>query len=259
MFKLVHKRGTTAQHAGYTGALSEATYDSDKKTLVVHDGVTPGGNPLASESVVAQHTSQLAEITNAVTLIEKIIVGYSRVTGATPPTWSAGSYYSNTGSAISPTYVLTASEPSNWATNWTDYYTYSSTGVAAVERTVTPEGSAYNLLRCAIKVTALQGTAAALRTYLYVNSTDKVLAYNATGVITNDTQITCIMFDRPTGYWECRGWLGRVGIVGALIFPPLVNETFSRTGNAVKIIIDVASGVIPSGSTIEIRGVQNNG
>lgn len=61
MFKLVHKRGTTAQHAGYTGALSEATYDSDKKTLVIHDGVTPGGNPLATEADV---TAQLADITD---------------------------------------------------------------------------------------------------------------------------------------------------------------------------------------------------
>ena len=209
-------------------------------------------------ATVADHTTQLAAITNAVMRIEKIIVGYSRVTGGTPPAWSAGTYYRNTGSAVSPVYTLTTSEPSDWLTNWTNYYTYSSAGVAAVERTSTPGGSAYKLLRCAIKITALQGTAAALRTYLYVNPTDKVLAYNSNGVITSDTQITCVIFDRPTGYWECRGWLGKFGIVGSFIYPQLVNETFSRSGDAIKIIIDVSSGVIPSGSTIEIMGVQNN-
>ena len=40
------RRGTTAQHATFTGAAGEVTVDTDKKTLVVHDGVTPGGQPL---------------------------------------------------------------------------------------------------------------------------------------------------------------------------------------------------------------------
>jgi hypothetical protein len=37
------RRGTTAQHATFTGADGEVTFDTDKKCLVVHDGVTPGG------------------------------------------------------------------------------------------------------------------------------------------------------------------------------------------------------------------------
>jgi hypothetical protein len=37
------RRGTTAQHASFTGAQGEITYDTDKKTIVVHDGVTVGG------------------------------------------------------------------------------------------------------------------------------------------------------------------------------------------------------------------------
>jgi hypothetical protein len=41
------RRGTTAQHATFTGALAELTVDTDKKTVVVHDGTTAGGNPLA--------------------------------------------------------------------------------------------------------------------------------------------------------------------------------------------------------------------
>lgn len=47
-------RGTTAQHANYTGAVGEITVDTTKKTAVVHDGVTKGGFPLAKESVKIQ-------------------------------------------------------------------------------------------------------------------------------------------------------------------------------------------------------------
>jgi hypothetical protein len=38
------RRGTTAQTSSFTGAVGEITVDTDKKTLVVHDGLTPGGN-----------------------------------------------------------------------------------------------------------------------------------------------------------------------------------------------------------------------
>lgn len=41
------RRGTTAQHASFTGAEGEVSVDTDKDTLVVHDGATAGGHPLA--------------------------------------------------------------------------------------------------------------------------------------------------------------------------------------------------------------------
>lgn len=44
---LQHRRGTTAQHTAFIGALGEFTMDTDKKTIVVHDGATAGGHPLA--------------------------------------------------------------------------------------------------------------------------------------------------------------------------------------------------------------------
>lgn len=46
------RRGTTTQHAAFTGAVGEVTVDTDKKTAVVHDGVTAGGTPLAKEADV---------------------------------------------------------------------------------------------------------------------------------------------------------------------------------------------------------------
>jgi hypothetical protein len=39
------RRGTTAQHATFTGALGEVTVDTDKDVVVVHDGSTAGGFP----------------------------------------------------------------------------------------------------------------------------------------------------------------------------------------------------------------------
>lgn len=45
-------RGTTAQHATYTGLPGELTVDTDKKVVVVHDGSTAGGHPMASANVL---------------------------------------------------------------------------------------------------------------------------------------------------------------------------------------------------------------
>lgn len=44
------RRGTTAQHSTFTGALAEVTVDTDKKTLVVHDGTTAGGSVIATNA-----------------------------------------------------------------------------------------------------------------------------------------------------------------------------------------------------------------
>ena len=41
--------GTTAQHETFTGASKEVTIDTTKKTAVVHDASTAGGNPLMRE------------------------------------------------------------------------------------------------------------------------------------------------------------------------------------------------------------------
>jgi len=45
------RRGTTLEHTVFTGAVGEATIDTDKNTLVVHDGTTAGGYPLAKEKL----------------------------------------------------------------------------------------------------------------------------------------------------------------------------------------------------------------
>ena len=42
-------RGNTEQHATYTGPIGELTVDTDKKVVVVQDGATAGGIPMARE------------------------------------------------------------------------------------------------------------------------------------------------------------------------------------------------------------------
>jgi hypothetical protein len=51
------RRGTTAQHVPFIGAPAEVTVDTDKKTVVVHDGSTAGGFPSAT---AAELTAGLA-------------------------------------------------------------------------------------------------------------------------------------------------------------------------------------------------------
>lgn len=44
------RQGTTTEHNTFTGAVGEVTVDTDKDTVVVHDGVTVGGHPVATRA-----------------------------------------------------------------------------------------------------------------------------------------------------------------------------------------------------------------
>ena len=44
------RRGTTAHNNAFTGAVGEVTVDTDKDVLVVHDGFTAGGFPVAARA-----------------------------------------------------------------------------------------------------------------------------------------------------------------------------------------------------------------
>ena len=50
--QIKRRRGTTTQHTSFTGAEGELTIDTTKDTVVVHDGITSGGHPLAKESAI---------------------------------------------------------------------------------------------------------------------------------------------------------------------------------------------------------------
>ncbi len=60
------RRGTTAEHAAFVGKAGEITVDTDKQTLVVHDGATLGGAPLAREN----HGHAIAGVTGLQTALD---------------------------------------------------------------------------------------------------------------------------------------------------------------------------------------------
>ena len=59
------RRGTTVQHSTFTGLEGEITVDTTKDTLVVHDGATAGGFPLATEAAVNSKVSLTGDETVA--------------------------------------------------------------------------------------------------------------------------------------------------------------------------------------------------
>ena len=65
------RRGTTAQHASFTGLEAEVTVDTTKDTIVVHDGSTAGGIPLAKES---QATTNVAITGGSITGITDLAI-----------------------------------------------------------------------------------------------------------------------------------------------------------------------------------------
>ena len=54
------RRGTTTQHASFTGAEGEVTIDITKDTAVVHDGSQAGGRPLAREDMSNVSSASIA-------------------------------------------------------------------------------------------------------------------------------------------------------------------------------------------------------
>ena len=55
------RQGTTTEHNTFTGAVGEVTVDTNKKTVVVHDGTTVGGTVLAKVSEVSSLVPQATE------------------------------------------------------------------------------------------------------------------------------------------------------------------------------------------------------
>ena len=119
------RQGTTTETNAFTGALGEVTYDTTKKCLVTHDGVTAGGNPvpylsggyipntiLPSATTTATGVVQLnntltsASTTQALTAAQgKVLNDQAFGVGQTPQNMTAsrvlGTVYTNTsGKAI---------------------------------------------------------------------------------------------------------------------------------------------------------------
>ena len=70
------RRGTTTQHASFTGAEGEVTIDTTKDTAVVHDGSQAGGKPLAKEDMSNVSSASIAGRLGTDSIaVEKIAAG----------------------------------------------------------------------------------------------------------------------------------------------------------------------------------------
>ena len=62
------RRGTTAEHATFTGAEGEITVDTSKDTVVVHDASTAGGHPLLKEAAVGDTVAEQTSASGSIKL-----------------------------------------------------------------------------------------------------------------------------------------------------------------------------------------------
>lgn len=94
------RRGTTAEHASFTGAEGEITLDTTKDTLVAHDNYTAGGRPMLRED--------LNNLANASIAITKIQTGTANHVLRTNPAGTAIEFFDS----MSPTLLFTRSPTS---------------------------------------------------------------------------------------------------------------------------------------------------
>ena len=72
--QIKRRRGTTTQHSSFTGAEGELTIDTTKDTVVVHDGTTSGGHPLAKESAITGKVNTAGDTMTGDLTVPNVIV-----------------------------------------------------------------------------------------------------------------------------------------------------------------------------------------
>lgn len=72
VMQIQHRRGTSAEHAVFTGAEGEITVNIDNDSLVVHDGATPGGHETAKLVDLATKADQASLDTTDATLTSAV-------------------------------------------------------------------------------------------------------------------------------------------------------------------------------------------
>src|SRR5210317_1555673 len=88
--RLQHRGGTTSQHSTFTGAVREVTVDTDKNTLVVHDGATAGGHPLATATNFTSTGIDDNATSTAITIDSNNNVAFLDGTGSLPSITNSG-------------------------------------------------------------------------------------------------------------------------------------------------------------------------
>jgi hypothetical protein len=94
-FAFQRRRGTTSQHSSFTGLNAELTVDTDKKTVVVHDGSTAGGYPLARATGGTLQDSVIRGLEEDVNVVASAATGTINIDVSTASIW----YYTSNATA----------------------------------------------------------------------------------------------------------------------------------------------------------------
>ena len=98
------RRGTTSQHASFTGAEGEVTIDTTKDTAVVHDGAQAGGRPLAREDMTNVSSASIAGQLGTDSIATTKIAGGALPTDVTVTNANVVSNAAIAGTKISPNF-----------------------------------------------------------------------------------------------------------------------------------------------------------
>jgi hypothetical protein len=117
---LQHKRGITAELAPQVGTVGEIMMDTAKNTLVVMDGVTAGGHPMAKESNIPVNVSELNNDAGYITSEAAFSGAYDDLTGK--PALFGGDYndLTNKPSLFSGAYTDLTGKPTLFSGSYTD-------------------------------------------------------------------------------------------------------------------------------------------
>ena len=94
-FAFQRRRGTTSQHSTFTGLNAELTVDTDKKVVVVHDGSTAGGFPMARAKAGTLEDSVVRGLEEDVNIVASAATGTINFDVSTASIW----YYTSNASA----------------------------------------------------------------------------------------------------------------------------------------------------------------
>ena len=132
--------GTTSQHNTFTGAEREVTVDTTKNTVVVHDGSTAGGVPLAKEADITTVNTSLSAKADTAT-VNTSLAGKAALAGSSSQNFSASTLNATTVDLGAWTITQSGTDL-KFAYNGTNRFSLSSSGALTVENNVTAYGSA---------------------------------------------------------------------------------------------------------------------
>ena len=106
------RQGTAAEHAGFTGQMAEVTFDTTNNTVILHDGSTPGGIPMAKLSDVPVDLTDLTDVDGNINTATNTVAfsgtTYTVTVASGTNAYSTGNkYYITDLTDASPTVTLT--------------------------------------------------------------------------------------------------------------------------------------------------------